>query len=88
MQPHRSNALDGAAAALTAARTRVVAVLYYPLGRHGLGLISLRAARERLAASALRRILSSEPRIGSMTVWRGAAAAAARPARHAVGKIW
>ena len=46
MQPHRSNALDGAAAVLTVARTRGVAVPHC----HGLGLISLRAAgpRERL----------------------------------------
>ena len=44
MQPHRSNALDGAAAALTVARARVV----WPCHCHGLGIISLKAARERL----------------------------------------
>ena len=40
----RSNALDGTAAALTVAHARVV----WPCHCHGLGLISLRAARERL----------------------------------------
>ena len=46
MQPHRSSALDGAAAVLTVALRRVVAM---PLSSHshGLGLI-LRAARARL----------------------------------------
>ena len=42
-------ARDGAAAALTVARTRGVAM---PLSSHGLGLISLRAARARLRAAA------------------------------------
>ena len=44
MQPHRSNALDVAAAALTVTLRRGVAVSL----PHGLGLISLRATRERL----------------------------------------
>jgi hypothetical protein len=51
VHPHRSNALDGAAAALTVARTRGVAM---PLDCHGLGLISLRAARVSGSALALR----------------------------------
>ena len=45
MHPHRSSALDGAAAALTVARTRGQV---WPCHCHGLGLISRRAARERL----------------------------------------
>ena len=44
-------ARDGAAAALTVARTRGVAM---PLDCHGLGLISLRAARVSGSALALR----------------------------------
>jgi hypothetical protein len=43
-QPHRSSALDGAAAVLTVARTRGVAM---PLS-WSCGLISLRATRARL----------------------------------------
>ena len=45
MQPHRSNALDGAAAALIVARTRGVAV---PLSWSWSHQPALRAARERL----------------------------------------
>jgi hypothetical protein len=46
-QPHRSNALDGVrvAAALKAAHARVV----WQCHCHGLGLISLRAARVRVS---------------------------------------
>ena len=44
MQPHRSNALDGAAAALTVTLRHEV----WQCHCRGLGLISLRAARERL----------------------------------------
>ena len=58
MHPHRSNALDGAAAALTVARTRGVAM---PCHCHGLGLVSLRAARERLHSRSAK--LSTVPRI-------------------------
>ena len=44
MQPRRSSALDGAAAALTVTLTDAV----WQCHCHGLGLISLRAACERL----------------------------------------
>jgi hypothetical protein len=56
VHPHRSNALDGAAAALTVTPGRVV----WQCHCHGLGLISLRAARERLHPPP--RILSTVPR--------------------------
>ena len=46
MQPHMSSALHGAAAVLTVARTHARVV--WPCHCHVFGLISLRAARERL----------------------------------------
>ena len=52
---HRSNALDGTAAAWTQWHARVV----WPCHCHGLGLISFRAARERLPRRAA--TLSSVP---------------------------
>ena len=58
MQPHRSNALDGAAATLTVTLdSDAVWQCHCP----GLGLVSLRAARERLHSRAA--ILSSVPRM-------------------------
>ena len=65
MHPHRSNALDGAAAALTVARTRGVAM---PCHCHGLGLVSLRAARERLHSRSA--ILSTIHRTPKCRSWR------------------
>ena len=62
MQPHRPTALDGAAAALTVARTCVVRPCYC----HGLGLISLRAARERMYPRSA--ILSTRPRSGPYAI--------------------
>ena len=51
MQPHRSNALDGAAATLTVTLdSDAVWQCHCP----GLGLVSLRAARERLHSRAPR----------------------------------
>ena len=57
MQPHRSSALDGAAAALTVACTRVVAV---PLCARGLISLTQGAARGRLSSRAW--ILWAAPR--------------------------
>ena len=58
----RSSALHGAAAALIVACTRGVAM---PLS-HGLGLISLRDARERLHSRAARSELLYELRLQSL----------------------